>query len=233
MEWNLLAHSEYLAAFLVGLLGGIHCLGMCGGIVSALTFSLPQNKRSHLGSLLPMLLAYNTGRISGYMLAGALAGGLGAALLAVGGLEDFRFFLQIVAALFMIALGLYLAGVWMGVGKIENAGRALWQYVEPLGRRFIPLDSVGKALPLGFIWGWLPCGLVYSVLIWSLSAGSITKGALLMLAFGLGTLPNLLLMGAAAAWLARFTRHPLVKRIAGLLVVGLGMLLLWQAISGH
>lgn len=233
MEWTLLAHSEYAAAFVVGLLGGVHCLGMCGGIVSALTFSLPQNRRNRVGSLLPMLLAYNTGRISGYMLAGGLAGGLGAALLSFGGLENFRLFLQIFAALFMVALGLYLAGIWQGVGKIENAGRVLWQHVEPFGRRFIPLDSVGKALPLGFIWGWLPCGLVYSVLIWSLSAGSIVKGALLMLAFGLGTLPNLLLMGAAAAWLAKFTRDPMVKRTAGLLVVVLGLLLLWQAIAGN
>ncbi|HRJ53464.1 MAG TPA: sulfite exporter TauE/SafE family protein [Candidatus Thiothrix moscowensis] len=230
MTWELLTHSGYLAAFLVGLLGGIHCLGMCGGIVSALTFSLPATQRNSLGNLLPMLLAYNTGRISGYVLAGGLAGGLGAAFLSFAGLESLRHFLQIFAALFMIALGLYLAGIWMGVARIENAGRRLWRHVEPMGRRFMPLDSPGKALPLGFIWGWLPCGLVYSVLIWSLSAASITEGALLMLAFGLGTLPNLLLMGAAAAKLAKFTRNPLVKRIAGLLVVTLGLLLLWQAV---
>lgn len=230
MTWELLTHSGYLAAFLVGLLGGIHCLGMCGGIVSALTFSLPATQRNSLGNLLPMLLAYNTGRISGYVLAGGLAGGLGAAFLSFAGLENLRHFLQIFAALFMIALGLYLAGIWMGVARIENTGRRLWRHVEPMGRRFMPLDSPGKALPLGFIWGWLPCGLVYSVLIWSLSAASITEGALLMLAFGLGTLPNLLLMGAAAAKLAKFTRNPLVKRIAGLLVVTLGLLLLWQAV---
>ncbi len=231
MEWSLLAHSEYLAAFLVGLLGGVHCLGMCGGIVSALTFSLPHTQRNNIGNLLPMLLAYNTGRIGSYMLAGGLAGGLGAAFLSLGSLDSFRLFLQIFAALFMVALGLYLAGVWQGVAKIENAGRVLWQYIEPLGRRFMPLDSVSKALPLGFIWGWLPCGLVYSVLIWSLSAGSVAKGALLMLAFGLGTLPNLLLMGAAAAKLAKFTRNLTVKRIAGLLVVALGVLMLWRSVA--
>lgn len=232
MEWSLLAHSEYVTAFLVGLLGGIHCLGMCGGIVSALTFSLPQTQRNHIGNLLPMLLAYNTGRISSYTLAGGLAGGLGAAFLSLGSLENFRFSLQIFAALFMVALGLYLAGIWQGVAKIENAGRVLWQYVEPLGRRFMPLDSIRKALPLGFIWGWLPCGLVYSVLIWSLSAGSVAKGALLMLAFGLGTLPNLLLMGATAAKLAKFTRNLTVKRIAGLLVVSLGILMLLRSVAG-
>jgi sulfite exporter TauE/SafE len=232
MDWNLLAGSEYLAACLVGLLGGVHCLGMCGGIVSALTFSLPPAQRNNVGSLLPMLLAYNTGRIGGYMLAGGLVGGLGAAFLALGGVENFRHFLQIFAALFMVALGLYLAGIWQGVAKVENAGRVLWRRIEPLGRRFMPVDSPAKALPLGFVWGWLPCGLVYSVLIWTLSAGSVAKGALLMLAFGLGTLPNLLLMGAAAARLARFTRNPTVKRVAGLLVVALGLLLLWRAFAG-
>jgi hypothetical protein len=232
MAWEFLSHSEYLAAFLVGLLGGVHCLGMCGGIVSALTFSLPAAQRNDMGSLLPMLLAYNTGRIGGYMMAGALVGGLGAAALSLSSVDGLRHFLQIFAALFMVALGLYLAGIWQGVAKVENAGRVLWRRIEPLGRRFMPVNSPSKALPLGFIWGWLPCGLVYSVLIWTLSAGSVAKGALLMLAFGLGTLPNLLLMGAAAAKLAKFTRNQTVKRAAGLLVVGLGLLLLWRAFAG-
>jgi hypothetical protein len=232
MAWEFLSHSEYLAAFLVGLLGGVHCLGMCGGIVSALTFSLPAVQRNKMGSLLPMLLAYNTGRIGGYMMAGALVGGLGAAALSLSSVDSLRHFLQIFAALFMVALGLYLAGIWQGVAKVENAGRILWRRIEPLGRRFMPVNSPSKALPLGFIWGWLPCGLVYSVLIWTLSAGSGAKGALLMLAFGLGTLPNLLLMGAAAAKLAKFTRNQTVKRAAGLLVVALGLLLLWRAFAG-
>lgn len=231
MEWDWLNHSSYLAAFLVGLLGGVHCLGMCGGIVSALTFSLPAAQRNHPATLFPILLAYNTGRIGGYTLAGALAGGIGAAFLSFGGLDSFRLGLQVFAALFTIALGLYLAGIWAGVAQVENAGRTLWRHIEPLGRRFMPVNSPAKALPLGFVWGWLPCGLVYSVLIWTLSAGSVTNGALLMLAFGLGTLPNLLLMGAAAAKLATFTRNQTVKRAAGLLVMGLGIYLLWQAIS--
>lgn len=221
-----LGYSHYATAFVVGLLGGVHCMGMCGGIVSALTFSLPAAKRQQLTNLMPMLLAYNTGRIGGYMLAGALAGGVGGAILTLGSLEQLRHILQWISALFMIALGLYLAGIWTGVAKVENAGRVLWKHIEPLGRRFMPVNSPVKALPLGFIWGWLPCGLVYSILIWSLSAGSATKGALLMLAFGLGTLPSLLIMGVAAAILSSFTRNLTVKRIAGLLVAALGVILL-------
>lgn len=233
MDFSLLEHSSYIAAFIVGMFGGVHCIGMCGGIVSALTFSLPSNRRQNMGSLLPMLLAYNTGRISGYMLAGALMGGLGATFLAVldpDSVATFNLGLKIFAALFMVALGLYLAGIWQGVAQVEKAGRVLWRWIEPLGRRFMPVDSPAKALPLGFIWGWLPCGLVYSVLAWTFSAGSVAKGALLMLAFGLGTLPVLLLMGTAAAILTRFTRNTTVKRAAGLFVVALGILLLWQAL---
>jgi hypothetical protein len=167
MDTMLLNSGEYFAALMVGLLGGIHCLGMCGGIVSALTFSLPPQQRQQKAALFPILVAYNMGRISSYIIAGALAGGLGAAFLNTVELDAVRHGLQIMAALFTIALGLYLAGVWFGIAKIENAGRILWKYIEPFGRRFIPVTSPGKALPLGFIWGWLPCGLVYSILIWS------------------------------------------------------------------
>jgi hypothetical protein len=182
--------------------------------------------------LLPILLAYNVGRISGYMVAGAIVGGLFSAVthLPFSNIETVRQVLQIMSALFMIALGLYIAGIWFGIAKVENAGRILWRHIEPLGRRFIPVDSPLKALPLGLVWGWLPCGLVYTVLISTSTAGSALKGALIMLSFGLGTLPSLLLMGAATSVLMRFTRQPTVKRMAGLLVVALGVLLLWQAI---
>ena len=95
-----LGYSHYATAFVVGLLGGVHCMGMCGGIVSALTFSLPAAKRQQLTNLMPMLLAYNTGRIGGYMLAGALAGGVGGAILTLGSLEQLRHILQWISALF-------------------------------------------------------------------------------------------------------------------------------------
>ncbi len=241
MDWQqlapLLEYSPYLAAFIVGLLGGVHCIGMCGGIVSALTFSLPSAQRQNTTQLLPLLLAYNTGRIGGYVLAGAIAGGIGSVLLSFtdletgrAGLNAVRYVLQIIAALFMIALGLYLAGVWSVIAKVESAGRALWKHIEPFGRRFMPVNSAAKALPLGFIWGWLPCGLVYSVLIWALSAGNALNGALLMLAFGLGTLPNLMIMGALAVKLTNLTRNPTLKRTAGFLVVLLGLGLLGYAL---
>lgn len=221
-----LEHGTYLAAFLVGLLGGVHCLGMCGGIVGALTFGLPPEQRNRPSTLFPILLAYNTGRIASYTLVGALAGGLGAALLAIGELDVIKRGLQIIAALFMIALGLYLANIWHGLSRVEKLGRHIWKHIEPYGRRLLPINTPAKALPMGFLWGWLPCGLVYSVVIWAVSVGSVQQGALLLLAFGLGTLPNLLLMGAASSYLAKWTRNRWIKLGAGLLIIAMGVMML-------
>ncbi|MBK8452095.1 MAG: sulfite exporter TauE/SafE family protein [Thiofilum sp.] len=231
MTWAWLQYSDYSAAFLVGLMGGVHCLGMCGGIVSALTFSLPAAQRQHFRQSLPIMLGYNIGRLSSYTLAGVIASSIGVAALQFTELDVLRTGLSVLAALFMVALGLYLAGLWTGIAKIEQIGKPIWKHLEPLGRRFIPINTPLKALPLGFIWGWLPCGLVYSVLLWTVSAGSVTKGALIMLLFGLGTLPNLLLMGTFAAQLQRLLRKPAIKLAAGLIVVAMGIGLLVQALT--
>ncbi|MGM0672022.1 MAG: sulfite exporter TauE/SafE family protein [Pseudomonadota bacterium] len=197
-----------LAALAVGILGGVHCLGMCGGIVGAI--SMGHGRR---GPGLDLLLAYNLGRMTSYVMAGALAGWLGASLL--GGLPAGQAILQGFAAIFLILLGFYLAGWWPVLARLEQAGGLLWRRIEPLGRRFMPVRHVGQALMVGGLWGWLPCGLVYSVLAWSLGAGGALEGAALMAAFALGTLPNLLLMGVFAARLAAVVRRPWVRRVAG------------------
>jgi len=129
----------------------------------------------------------------------------------------------------MFLLGLYLAGLWNALSKLETVGASLWKYIEPLSRRFIPVNTVQRALPLGFLWGWLPCGLVYTVLIMALSAGGAVEGALLMLAFGLGTLPNLLAMGVIATRLTKWTRNPKIRLFAGLLVIIMAVLTLLRA----
>jgi uncharacterized protein len=205
------------AAFAVGVLGGVHCLGMCGGIVGAISLS-------HAGSqspAWPRLLAYNLGRMSSYVVAGALAGLLGAALL--GAMPQGQRILELLAAVFLILLGLYLAGWWPVLARLEQVGGRVWRRIEPLGRRFIPVRHAGQAFVVGGIWGWLPCGLVYSVLVWALSAGSAVDGALLMAAFALGTLPNLMLMGLFAARLARLVRNQLVRQGAGGLLIAYGL----------
>jgi uncharacterized protein len=139
------------------------------------------------------------GRILSYACAGAIAGALGAASLGLEGQVPMRLMLYLLANLMLIALGFYLLGVTKALAFTERAGQSLWRRVQPLTRRFLPARTIGQAFPLGMLWGWLPCGLVYSALASSLSAGSAERGAALMLAFGLGTLPNLLLAGILLA----------------------------------
>ncbi|MEW6766118.1 MAG: sulfite exporter TauE/SafE family protein [Pseudomonadota bacterium] len=217
------AEASFIAAFLVGLLGGVHCVGMCGGIIGALTFGLPAEVRQSPARVFPYLLAYNLARISAYTVAGALMGALGWLATGLVAFNAAQQVLQIIAGLFMIMLGLYLAGWWMGLARVERAGGAIWRHVEPLARRLLPVRSPRQALVLGFLWGWLPCGLVYSTLVWALASGSPSQGALLLLGFGLGTLPNLMLMGAFAAQLGRFLRTPWVRGLAGGLVSLFGL----------
>lgn len=210
-----MSDSGFLALFLVGLLGGTHCVGMCGGIVGALVMGAPARWS--------MLLAYNTGRIFSYTLAGGIAGALGAVSLGFDGALPVRLTLYFLANVMLVALGLYLIGVSQALAMTERAGQQLWRKIQPLTRRFLPAKTPGQAFPLGVLWGWLPCGLVYSALVSSLSAGSVERGAALMLAFGLGTLPNLLLAGIVLARFNEFVRHRSVRLFSGLLVLGFGV----------
>ena len=207
--------SGYLALFLVGLLGGTHCVGMCGGIVGALSMGAPARWS--------MLLSYNTGRIISYAAAGAIAGALGGASLGLQGQVPARLILYFFANLMLVALGMYLLGVTRALAFTERLGQKLWHVLQPLTKRFLPARTMRQAFPLGLLWGWLPCGLVYSALASALSAGSAGRGALMMLAFGLGTLPNLLLAGIVLARFNEFVRRPAVRLFSGLLVLGFGV----------
>jgi len=215
--------APYLTAFLAGLFGGVHCVGMCGGIVGGLVMGLPGGTRSRVSRLLPFLLAYNSGRIATYTLLGVLVGWLG--WLAGDLLAAYRswFYLRLFAATVMIALGLYLAGWWTGARGIERLGGRLWQGIAPLTRRLYPLTHPGQALLLGLLWGLLPCGLVYYTLSWAFAAGGALQGGAFMLAFGLGTLPTLLGAGFASGFLSRGLQRPGVRRLAGLVVIALGI----------
>ncbi len=216
---------------LIGLLGGGHCIGMCGGIVGALAMQRPDSKeRTQPGWLLH--LAYNGGRIASYGMAGALVGLLGS-LGAVAGpaAEPLRLTLYVLANLMLVAMGLYLAGFSVVLAPIERAGQGLWRRIQPLSGRFLPARTVAQAFPLGVLWGWLPCGLVYSALVSAMAAGSPWRGAATMLAFGLGTLPNLLLAGYVLARFRGFAQSRPVRLISGLLVLGFGVVGLWFALT--
>ncbi len=175
----------YISAFTMGLLGGAHCVGMCGGIVAALGFSVPNVS---LYSRMRILLAYNVGRIASYGAIGAAFGLLGQQVALSGGVSVMR----IIAGLLLIAMGLYIADWWRGLTYLERVGNYLWRYIQPLGNRFLPARNARSAILLGAIWGWLPCGLVYSALAYALSQADGVRAAGVMVAFGVGTLPAVL-----------------------------------------
>jgi len=225
-----LTELSYLAAFTVGLLGGVHCIGMCGGIVGALTFGRPQEQRRQISAMLPYQLAYNLGRIASYTLAGAIMGALGMLIAELMPVYYAQRALLAIAGIFMVLLGLYLSGWWMVLNRLEAVGGRLWRRIEPLGRRLFPVRSPGQALLVGLLWGWIPCGLVYSMLVTAVSTGSALEGAALMLAFALGTLPTLMTIGVLTGAAAHLTRSPMPRKIAGVLVMLFGVHTLWQAL---
>ena len=212
-----------ISALILGLLGGGHCLGMCGGLMGALTLAIPPEQR---GRRLQLLLAYNLGRIISYATAGLLFGLAGWAVAS----SPAAMLLRIVAGLLLISMGLYLGGWWSGLTRIEALGRGLWRHIQPVASRLLPVSSLPRALLLGALWGWLPCGLVYSTLLWAASQGDALDSGLLMLAFGLGTWPVLLATGMAAERLTALLRRRGVRMAGGLLVILFG---LWTLPGPH
>ena len=223
------------SAFLLGLFTTLHCVGMCGGIIGALSLGLPEKIRDNKLQLLFFVGTYNVGRIISYSLAGLLAGAIGSSAFTSAGLEQGHQILKYIAAAMMIAVGLYLSGWLPQLANVERIGVPLWKKLEPVGRRLLPVSTPLKALSYGLIWGWLPCGMVYFVLIWALSAADAIQGALLMLAFGLGTLPTLLAAGFMTSWVTRFARNTKVRSIVGLLIIAMaiGSLLIPMQHNNH
>jgi len=220
------------AAMLVtGLLSGVHCLGMCGGVVGA--FASIGKKRG-AGVALPLRrsgvlhdaarqLAFNAGRIASYAFAGAVAGTLGGAGAYVAGALPWQVALYVLANVMLILVGLHLAGASSWLSRIEAVGAPLWRRLQPLAARLLPARTLPQSVAAGMVWGWIPCGLVYGALAAAVFAGSPERGALAMAAFGLGTLPTLLAAGLAAARLRAFAARRGVRLAAGGLVLGFGV----------
>lgn len=181
------------AAFLAGLFGGVHCAAMCGGIVAACT-----SRRSGGGFAWRHALAYNIGRIMSYASAGAVAGALGHAGMALRGTSMTHQLLLALAGSTFILIALYIAGVGRVVHTLEAAGAIVWRRIQPWSRAFLPADTPARAVGLGLVWGWLPCGMVYAALMTAVASADALWGAAIMLAFGLGTLPNLLAVALLA-----------------------------------
>jgi sulfite exporter TauE/SafE len=198
--------AQMAAALALSLLGGLHCASMCGGFVSALHLHRPRE----IGAL-PFAAAYHLGRVLAYTSAGLLAGALGGALFAADVLPV-QIALLVLASVFLGGIGISLLGSGAWMRPLEHVGAQAWRRMQPLAGRVLPPRSLPAAVLAGFVWGWIPCGMVYAALPLALVAGGAGHGALVMLAFGVGTLPNLfaLDLGAAAllsrpAW--RTARH--------------------------
>lgn len=219
---------DLLPAFVLGLMGAAHCIGMCGGIMAALAMRTRTQPSSH-----PywQILAYNVGRIGSYTVMGLLVASL-VSLAPQSGWPVAR----TVAAVLLISMGLYMADWWRGLRHLENLGSLLWRIIKPLSSRLPSSGRFWSTLALGSIWGWLPCGLVYSALAYAAAQGSPGAGAAVMLAFGLGTLPAVaaggLLAGKLQSWLGRKS----VRGSLGLLYILFGAWTLygaWQHVGHH
>jgi uncharacterized protein len=208
------------AAFAAGLAGGVHCAGMCGGIVGMMC-GFPG--RQDTASTVRHLLAYNTGRIASYGCAGALAGALGQAGLLTRAAPLLQPLMFALTSLMLVVLGMYLAGRVSVMGRFEAAGAWLWRGIAPWSRHMLPVTSSPRALGLGALWGWMPCGMVYAVLLTALALGSWWQGAVVLLAFGFGTLPNLLGMGLLWRQFGQSRRTSMARVLAGCMVAAFGV----------
>ena len=220
------------AAFLAGFFGSGHCFGMCGPLVVLLENPIRPEQRW------TRRLMYNLGRGSFYVLLGATAGLLGVVLTRVAGLDAGLQLLRVLAAALVITLGIDLAFGLRLLAWLERAGAMLWQRLRPLSTRLSPGASNVSAFGAGMLWGALPCGLVYSSVSLAAASGGIETGGLVMFAFWTGTLPALLVAGSTAGEIARWARRPMIRRLAGLLMIASGafalaMPLLMRAMHGH
>jgi len=207
--------SSYITAFLLGLFSTVHCIAMCGSVIGALTLSLPAEVRESQKNMLPYVLNYNLGRLLSYAMAGAIVGLLSSPLTSFEG----HTILRSLSVVVIISMGLYLAGWFPKFAKMERLGGPIWKWLQPLGQKLLPVKTRSQAFYLGMVWGWLPCGLVYAALAVAATAGEPVKGALVMLAFGAGTLPAVMGAGIFTGFLAAIARVKYLRQGAGISII--------------
>ena len=216
--------TSYLVALLMGLFSALHCLGMCGSIIGSLTLSLRKEIRENKSLLLPFVFSYNVGRITSYSLAGLLAGVAEHVLSLPLGEGHGHRILQIVSALIMLGAGLHIAGWFPRFAYIEKIGTAVWHRIEPYGRRLVPVETLPKAFIFGMVWGWLPCGLVYTALALAATTGDVVRSTFTMFAFGLGTMPAVMGVGIMTSLMVRLSNMKKFRQAAGVTLIALALL---------
>ena len=220
-----------LSAFTLGMMSTLHCITMCGGIAGALTASLDIKIRLENKKLFSYIMAYNLGRIVSYAVAGAIAGTLGYGLVQLSHAQlghthsISHMYLNILSSVFLFLIALHLMGLFPRLSLIQKIGQPLWRYIEPASREMLPVKTYTQAFVFGLIWGWLPCAIVYSTLIWALMAGaSGPQSMTLMFVFGLGTLPFVLAIGFFATSVIKLSQRAMIRRGAGAVLIGIAVL---------
>ncbi|GJM08046.1 MAG: membrane protein [Lysobacteraceae bacterium] len=208
--------NGWLAPFLVGFFGSTHCLTMCGGIAAGLG-SATSSKRSRL----PYLLLFQFGRVASYAVAGFLIGAFAWSVAAISAMP--AWLPRLLVGVFMI-----LCGVWLAVRRgpmqwLGHWGASLWARLGPLAQKLLPADRWWKASVLGVLWGWLPCGLVYSMLTGAAGKVNPIDGAVWMAMFGLGTMPAMTAMAWGGSWLESLRGSAALRWIAAAAVVAMGV----------
>ena len=205
--------APFAAMFGIGVLGTGHCFAMCGGIASALGFASEKGGSRYI-------VAYNLGRVFSYACAGGLVASLGYASASYLALAPV---LRGIAGLLLIAMGLMMAGWWQGLTHLEKLGGSLWRRIQPIGQRFLPVRSLRSALLLGMVWGWLPCGLVYTALAYAATAETPLAGMAQMGAFGFGTLPAVILGGVSVGKLGELLRSQNLRVVFAISLIAYGI----------
>lgn len=208
----------FISAIIVGFLGGAHCFGMCGPIVSTISITIPKEQTIKFN------IAYNLGRIFSYITAGVIAGSLSMLLIKTGDGKNILITLRVLSFLMMIAIGLYISGLLNLLKFIEKLGNKIWKHIEPTATKFFPFTTIKQAFIAGVLWGFIPCGLVYGVLALVLTSGSPSYGAIYMLGFGIGTLPALVSMGIFSQKIKPWLQNKTIKLVAGLLLATIALL---------
>ena len=234
---------DVLSALIIGLLGSGHCLAMCGGITTMLTSAVKtpptvQQSNNVLSDIpvkvlaeptacspshtaQPLIFFYHLGRITSYCVIGTIVGLTGSLAAKNFGVPIVG--LRVIAGVFVILLGLYI-GQWLfWLNHLESLGQKLWRYLSPLAKHFIPVNTRKQAFGLGCLWGWLPCGLVYSTLAWALASGSPLHGAAIMLFFGLGTVPALIALSFGLGNIKKYLAMPNLRKLMALILIVYGL----------
>ncbi len=211
--------SPIFIALFIGLFSSLHCVSMCGSIIGTLSFSLKPEIRQNKVKMTTFVFSYNLGRIFSYMLAGLIVGLVESLLSLPFGDEHGHQLLKIISAAIITGAGFYIAGWFPSFAYIEKTGSRFWKTIEPYGRKLIPVSSLKQAFLFGMVWGWIPCGLVYTALALSATAGNISTSILIMLTFGVGTLPAVMGTGMVSSFISRLSSLKTSKQIVGMLLV--------------